>query len=221
MRPFRVLVFRVLAVVSVLTLLAAVSPREVDFGTADNGRVYANLYGDGEHAVILAHGAVFNKESWDSQARLLADEGFQVLAIDFRGYGRSKAGAHGRALHLDVLAAIRFLKESGAARVSVVGGSMGGGAAGHAAVESKPGDIDKLILLAASPVANPEQLKGKILFLVSKGDGIRRTVEQQYRKAPDPKELRVIGGSAHAQHIFKTEHSQSLMSAIIDWLKQP
>ena len=42
---------------------------------------------------MLAHGAIFNKESWAKQAQLLAKEGFAVLAIDFRGYGKSQAGS--------------------------------------------------------------------------------------------------------------------------------
>jgi acetyl esterase/lipase len=35
----------------------------------------------------------------------------------------------GAPLHLDVLAAVRYLRKMGAKTVSVVGGSMGGGAA--------------------------------------------------------------------------------------------
>ncbi|MCP5120717.1 MAG: alpha/beta fold hydrolase [bacterium] len=204
-----------------VVLSAAPPPREVSFTTSDNGLIHANLYGDGDHAVVLAHGAVFNKESWDPLALRLSEEGFRVLALDFRGYGSSRAGTEGRALHLDVLAAIDYLKEEGAARVSVLGGSMGGGAAGQAAVESKRGDIERLILLAASPVKHPERLKGRILFLVSEGDGIRAATEQQYKKAPRPKKLIVLDGSAHAQHIFKTEQAGALTTAILDWLKQP
>jgi pimeloyl-ACP methyl ester carboxylesterase len=53
---------------------------------------------------------------------------FEVLAIDFRGYGPS----HGLGdtdplsapLDLDVLAAVRYLHKSGAKSVSLVGGSM-------------------------------------------------------------------------------------------------
>ncbi|MCY3730875.1 MAG: alpha/beta hydrolase, partial [Rhodospirillaceae bacterium] len=66
--------------------------REVSFPTSDGGVIFANLYGEGAHAVLLAHGAVFEKQSWDAVARQLAAAGYRVLAIDFRGYGKSRAG---------------------------------------------------------------------------------------------------------------------------------
>jgi len=54
-------------------------------------------------------------------------------------------------LQLDVLAAVRYLRKTGAKSVSVVGGSMGGGAAGDASIASQPGEIDRLVLVGASP----------------------------------------------------------------------
>ena len=81
---------------------------------------------------MLAHGGRFNKESWEKQARALAAAGFRALAIDFRGYGQSRgpgqADPLSAPLHLDVLAAVRYLRKTGAKSVSVVGGSMGGSA---------------------------------------------------------------------------------------------
>jgi len=193
--------------------------REVSFGCSDGGRVYANLYGSGDHGVVLAHGAVFDKESWTQQSRQLAEEGFRVLAIDFRGYGKSTAGSQPGALQLDVLAAVRYLNEQGVKRVSVVGGSMGGGAAAQASVESSEGEIDNLVLLAAPQVARPEDLKGRKLFIVSKGDGLAKTVRRQHVSAPEPKKLVVLDGRAHAQHIFRTDHAETLIGHIVSWLK--
>lgn len=194
---------------------------EVSFQTSDGGQVFGNLYGTGKHAVVLAHGGVFNKESWSQQSNLLMNRGFRVLAIDFRGYGKSKPGSEKNALHLDVLAAVRYLHKQGANRVSVVGGSMGGGAAARAAVESKEGEIARLILLAHSPISNPGDLKGKKLFIVSQGDGSIRSVKRQYESAPEPKKLVVLKGSAHAQHIFRTKHADELTKQIVDGLTDP
>lgn len=192
--------------------------REVSFATSDGGRVFANLRGDGEHAVVLAHGAIFNKESWSELSEVLVANGLRVLAIDFRGYGKSTAGTDRTGLHLDVLAAVRYLHDQGVRRVSVLGGSMGGGAAAHAAAESKKGEIDHLILLAHAPIRQSRDLKGKKLFIVSEGDGLRRSVGQQYESAPQPKKLVVLPGSAHAQHIFRTDHADKLTALIVDTL---
>ena len=80
-------------------------------------------------------------------------------------------------LELDVLAAIRYLHQTGAKRMSVVGASMGAGAAGDASIASRPGEIDRLVLLAGVPSASADQLKSPTLFIVtrddSSGDGPR------------------------------------------------
>ena len=47
--------------------------------------IQADLYGSGTRAVILAHGGRFGKESWKKQAEAIANAGFLVLAIRFRG----------------------------------------------------------------------------------------------------------------------------------------
>ena len=47
-------------------------PELASFPTRDGGLVYGNLYGEGERAVVLAHGGRFTKENWDEQARALA-----------------------------------------------------------------------------------------------------------------------------------------------------
>lgn len=200
----------------------------VSFPTEDGGLIHADVYGDGEHGVVLAHGARFDKESWGEQAQALADAGFRALAIDFRGYGRSKGGSGDASryegLHRDVLGAVRYLRENGASTVSVVGGSMGGGAAARAAVASEPGTIDSLVLLAHSPVEHPERLQGRKLFALCRDDpspgGTPRLerIRDQYERSPDPKELLVLECSAHAQHIFKTEHGERLMREIIRFL---
>ncbi len=201
--------------------LSAQGFEEVSFPTADGGTVVANLYGDGQHAVLLAHGAVFDKESWNELAQDLLADGYRVLAIDFRGYGQSKPGRAGNALYQDVLAGIRYLHSEEAERVSVIGASMGGGAVAQAAVVVAPDVIDKLILLAGVPIATPERMQGNKLFIVSRGDSLRDAVEDQFERAGEPKELTVLAGSQHAQHIFSSRRSgEELTAVIMSWLAQ-
>ncbi len=192
----------------------------VSFDTADGGHIYGNVYGNGAHAVVLAHGAVFDKESWHELATRLAGEGYTALAIDFRGYGQSRAGTNRGALHEDVLGAVRYLRSSGARRVAVLGASMGGGASGTAAAQAAPGEIDELILLAAVAADSPDRMQGRKLFIVAQGDGLRRTVEAQFAAAPEPKKLVVLEGSAHAQHLFRTDQGAALTATILAWLAE-
>lgn len=208
----------------------ALAQEHVSFPAQDGWIIHADLYGKGDRGVVLAHGGRFTKESWNKQAETLVNAGFRVLAIDLRGYGSSKDGPPslnpGFGSPLDVLAAVRYLRKTGAKSVSVVGGSMGGSAAADASIESEPGEIDRVVLLAASASGPPEKLKGRKLFIVSRddanADGPRLPrIRAQYEKSPDPKELIILDGSAHAQFIFGTDQGERLMKEILRFLTQP
>jgi pimeloyl-ACP methyl ester carboxylesterase len=130
---------RILPLAFVLTVLAP-AQQNIRFATDDGGTVCADLYGQGSKGVVLAYGCRFNKESWRDQASFLASAGFQILAIDFRGFGCSKGPGQEdfdtAPFDKDVLSAVRYLKAHGAKTVSVVGGSFGGAAAGDASIKS-------------------------------------------------------------------------------------
>jgi pimeloyl-ACP methyl ester carboxylesterase len=206
--------------------------KTVSFPTQDGGVVYADVYGEGDRVVVLAHGGPFNKESWEKQARTLVGAGFRVLALDFRGYGKSRgpgdSDPEDGPLQLDVLAAVRYLraaggKSSGAKSVSIVGGSMGGGAAGDASIASRPGEIDRIVFLGSAPNGPADKLKSASLFIVARDDasddGPRLPrIRQQYEKAPQPKELIVLDGAAHAQFLFQTDQGDRVMREILRFL---
>jgi pimeloyl-ACP methyl ester carboxylesterase len=207
-----------------------VAQEHISFPTQDGGRVYADGYGRGERAIVLAHGGRFDKESWEKQARALATAGFRVLAIDFRGYGQSRGPGDSdplsAPLHLDVLAAVHYLQKTGAKSVSVVGGSMGGGAAGDASIASRSGEIDRLVLLGAAPNGPADKLKSSTLFIVARddanADGPRLPkIRAQYEKAPKPKELIIVDGSAHAQFLFQTDQGERVMREMLRFLSAP
>jgi pimeloyl-ACP methyl ester carboxylesterase len=206
--------------------------KTVSFPTQDGGVVYADVYGEGDRVVVLAHGGPFNKESWEKQARTLVGAGFRVLALDFRGYGKSRgpgdSDPEDGPLQLDVLAAVRYLraaggKSSGVKSVSIVGGSMGGGAAGDASIASRPGEIDRIVFLGSAPNGPADKLKSASLFIVARDDasddGPRLPrIRQQYEKAPQPKELIVLDGAAHAQFLFQTDQGDRVMREILRFL---
>ena len=217
-------VFRALAITMVLTASAA-AQETISFSTEDGGKICADLYGKGARAVVLAHGGRFLKESWRDQARALVGGGFQVLAIDFRGFGCSTGPGQSddAPFQKDVLAAVHYLKQNGAKTVSVVGGSFGGGAAGDASILSAAGEIDGIVFLGAAPNLSAEKLKSRSLFIVAREDaneaGLRLPgIRAQYEKAPQPKRLIVLEGSAHAQFLFQTEQAGRVMREILQFL---
>ncbi|HXI42740.1 MAG TPA: alpha/beta fold hydrolase [Bryobacteraceae bacterium] len=218
------------ATIAALTLAGLTSAQEhVSFSTEDGWVIHGDLYGTGDRAVVLAHGGRFEKGSWGKQALVLVKAGFRALAIDLRGFGLSKEGPQFARSDfgspLDVLAAVRYLREKGARSVSVVGASMGGDAALDA-VAAAPGEIDRLVLLASGAYGQPEKWKGRKLFIVARGDandaGPRLPkIRAQYEKAPDPKELIIVEGSAHAQFLFQTDQGERVMHEILRFLSAP
>jgi pimeloyl-ACP methyl ester carboxylesterase len=220
-------VLRILPLAFALTTLA-VAQQTISFPTQDGGRICADLYGTSDRGVLLAHGGRFNKESWRDQAHALVSAGFRVLAIDFRGFGCSSGPgqADDPPFENDVLAAVRYLKAQGAKTVSAVGGSFGGGAAGDASIKSAPGEIDRVVFLGAAPNLPADKLKSRVLFIVARDDandaGLRLPgIRAQYEKAPQPKELIVLDGSAHAQFLFQTDQSDRVMREILRFLSMP
>jgi pimeloyl-ACP methyl ester carboxylesterase len=212
---------------ALLSCQIASAQKTVSFPTEDGGIVFADLYGTGDRGVVLAHGGQFNKESWTKQAEVLVGAGFQVLAIDFRGYGNSHGPGDSdpmsAPLQLDVLAAVHYMRKNGAKSVSVIGGSMGGSAAGDASIASPPGEISRIVLLGAAPDGPADKLKSPILYIVARDDasddGPRLPrIRAQYLKSPQPKRLIVLDGSAHAQFLFQTNQSTRVMREILRFL---
>jgi alpha/beta superfamily hydrolase len=222
--------FRAFIATFILTAIAA-APEHVSFPTRDGGLIHADLYGKGARGVVLAHGGRFNKGSWTKQAEALERAGFRVLAIDFRGYGQSRGPGQSdplsAPLHLDVLAAVRYLRKTGATTVAVVGGSMGAAAAGNASVEAQPGEMDRLVFLGSGGSDDkPEKMKGRKLVITTRDDlgpsDIPRLprIRELYAKTPGPKELIVLEGSAHAQFMFETDQGERVMREILRFLAE-
>jgi hypothetical protein len=83
------------------------------------------------------------------------------------------------------------------------------------------------VLIAHMPVAAPEKIQGRKLFIVSRADvgsgDVPRLpgIQAQYDKASQPKELIVLDGSAHAQFIFQTGQGARLMREVLRFLTAP
>jgi esterase/lipase len=118
---------------------------------------------------------------------------------------------------------LRYLRNNGAKTVAVIGGSLGGGAAADASIASRPGEINRLILLAAEPNGPAEQIKAPLLEIVARDDandeGLRLPrIRAWFDRAPEPKQLIVLDGSAHAQFLFQTEQADGVMKEILRFL---
>jgi pimeloyl-ACP methyl ester carboxylesterase len=100
-----------------------------------------------KHTFLLLHGGAAHAHWWDSVAQLLTTHG-RVLALDFRGHGRSewdKSGVYGPPAYVkDVHGLIGHL----GTRVVLIGHSMGGAVAQWVAV-TYPELLEALIIVDA------------------------------------------------------------------------
>ncbi|MFZ0301423.1 MAG: alpha/beta fold hydrolase [Terracidiphilus sp.] len=219
------------AIAFVLLALPAFAQRTITIPLPDGpASIQADLYGSGARGIVLAHGGRFGKESWAPQAQVLAQKGFTVLAVQFRGDKKNPDGSTGAQGKYednaaDVLAAVRYLHAKGVRRVSAIGGSLGGDAVGDADAMSNPGEFDRVVFLGSEGGSHPEQLKGRKLFLVARddtsGDGPRLPgIEASYAKAPEPKKLVIVNGSAHAQYLFGTDEGPRVLNEIVKFITQ-
>jgi len=214
-----------------LSSIAALAQRPVTIPVENAGQIRGDLYGSGSRGIVLAHGGRFNKDSWAPQARALADAGFAVLTINFRGDrlnpdGTPSAEGSDADNAADVLAAIRYLHHAGVKHVYAVGGSLGGDAVGNADTLSSPGEIERVIFLGSEGGDHPEQLKGRKLYIVARddtsGSGLRLPgIQDHFARAPEPKKLIIVEGSAHAQYLFGSEQGPQVMHEILGFVSAP
>ncbi|MFG0256582.1 MAG: alpha/beta hydrolase [Phycisphaerales bacterium JB043] len=205
---------------------ACSSVRTITFHAPDGATVEADVYGTSRHTLILAHGGRFTKESWSEQAPVLADAGFQVIAINFRGRGNSVApdDPQGNNVHLDVVAAIDHALTNDAKPISIIGASFGGWASSKA-IALRPNTVDRVVFLAC-PVEEPETLTGRKLFILARddfrGEDTLRLpeIQEDFDLAPEPKQLVLLEGDAHAQFLFESDQADRLMDELLRFLTE-
>jgi pimeloyl-ACP methyl ester carboxylesterase len=126
----------------------------------DGHRTYAYTAGrpldTGKPSVVFVHGAANDHSVWALQSRYFAYHGWNVVAVDLRGHGKSEGTACSTIEQL-VGWLVRFLDAAGIERAALVGHSMGSLVALHAAA-AHPSRVTQLVLVGTSvpmPVSEP------------------------------------------------------------------
>lgn len=102
--------------------------RAYELPSHDGGTIHVLSRGEGP-ALVLSHGLTLSVRTWTLQFETLPAAGFQVVAFDHRGHGRSVVGTTGHTIE-NLAADFRSVLEQLDLRdVVVVGHSMGGIAA--------------------------------------------------------------------------------------------
>lgn len=194
-----------------IALASGAIAREFDIKQGDT-MVSALGYGKGDHVLILLPGASQgsnpDKNSLRGRASEIANEnaGIRVISISWSGPG-------------DVAAAVRFAKETGAKKISLLGHSRGAEMAGRFASSQPDGEFDTIILLSSSDDQGIPLAKSKKLFVYNKGDSLARWTPSSFEKSAEPKELIALNGSGHGSSDLKSQRP-SLIADIVATLKR-
>ena len=212
---------------AVLAGLSAAQER-VSFPTQDRGLIYGDVYGKGDRGLVLAHGGRFNKESWAKQARSLRKR------RDFACWRSTSAAtvSHEAPGSPTLIAprstwtywppsaicgrlALRRYRWSAAALA----------AAPPATRRLRPIPMRSIVWCcwARRRTARLKNSSRATLFIVARDDandgGPRLPgIRAQYEKAPKPKRLIILDGSAHAQYLFQTDQGDRVMREILHFL---
>jgi fermentation-respiration switch protein FrsA (DUF1100 family) len=196
-------------------------------------------------AVLISHGNGGNLSHRLPLYRLLLDLGVNVLAYDYRGYGRSAGRPTEAGTYADGETALEWLKSKGFAedRVVVHGESLGGGIAAELALR-RPGlrglilqstftsvpdlgcelfpflPVRTLSTIAYDTRAKLPRIRVPVLFLHSRSDTLIRFAhaESNFAAANAPKTLREIEGDHNNQPEVAPER---FAAAVREFLRTP
>lgn len=223
---------------------------QIQITTKDCVKIAGDYYSaSSKKGILLLHMMPATKESWAHFSGKLQESGFNVLAIDLRGHGKSgglpagdlsKAGPDGyrkfsdtehQSSINDVTASVEFLKEKGISEIYIGGASIGANLALQYVAEHK--EINKIILLSAGlnyygiitkPLANKLQ-KDQNVYFIGDEDDVRKSGDSAADMA---KILFDITTAKKEIKIFKgSEHGTDVLIAhaeledeLINWLSK-
>ena len=185
-------------------------------------------------AVVLGRagsiGVVFANQSasvacgWLPYARTVARDGVRSLVFDYAQASRED----------EVLAAARWLRAHGAARVVLVGASIGGRAVVTAAARGGPRAVDGVVSLSGERVLGAQadllvdarRLRVPALWVSSENDGYTNfasETRQLYRGARGharPDRLLVVGGDDHGIDLLTGSQARRVVPAVTSFIRR-
>lgn len=128
---------------------------------SDGAQLYYKDWGRGP-AVVLSHGWPLSADAWDAEMKMLADNGFRVIAHDRRGHGRSEQTWSGNDMDTYAADLAALVHRLGLTDIVLVGHSTGGGEVVRYAARHGAGRVRKIVTIGAVPpvmvqsATNPE-----------------------------------------------------------------
>lgn len=203
-----------------------VDVKTIEFAASDGVTLSGRLFGTGDKWVVLAHMLPADQNSWEPFARELASRGYRALTFNFRGYSPSGGSRDIPKFELDVQAALKYARDSGAARVFLMGASAGGTAVLRVAATeelpavitlSAPQRVQGLDLTLAQLIG----FKTPALFLASQEDtSVASDARNMYDAVKSEKEVAVLRGGAHGTNMLIGLYGQDAKDRIFSFLER-
>jgi len=203
-----------------------VAAQEVTTEAEDGLTLVGDFYliDPGRPTVLLLHELYTTRESWGDLLYPLLGSGYNVLAVDVRGYGQTRGGINWTRAVDDVAAWMTWLREVGGVRpdaISTMGSSMGStlaivGCANdefcRSAIAVSPGWSYYGISLAEHIAAKP------VLVIYAERDRWPALgIEDMREAAPDALFEQVYKGNAHGMNLIEAEF-ESIAPVVVGWL---
>jgi len=202
----------------------------ISLETEDGLNLSGTLFpAEGDLAVVYAHMGIADQPSWQPFAAETAGQAITALTFSFRCYGLSECNQGIEAEHhlLDVLSAIRYLRDQGYQRIVCIGASMGAAACLNASMQE---DLAGLVFIAGprefilndklypDDIVNPDMPK---LFITADQDPYPTVIsdtKRYYTDSPEPKELILYPETVHGTDLFATPSGSQFHQALMDFL---
>jgi dienelactone hydrolase len=217
-------------------LSAAVQKKDVDIKAPDGANLKGTYFSAGRPgpAMLLLHQCNMDRHAWDGLAEDLAGNGFNVLTVDYRGFGESDGSKSSdpdtrAALRQkwpgDVDAAFAYLttqKGVDSSRMAVGGASCG--VTQSSDLAARRHEIRALMILSgqASDAAKAYLASNPSLPVfgaASEGDtGAAKGIREAVAASKDPKSIvKIYAGTEHGVPMFAK--NPELEPLIVAWLK--
>jgi len=181
-------------------------------------QVKVGVMGDGDTGVVIAYERNGNVCTWLPLADTLLAQGYRVALFDYTGVLDPQQ---------DVGLVTAELRKEGVRRVFLIGGSLGGAAVLHAAVEIAPPVAGVANIAGGLPdgEAQARRLRVPLLLIAARNDVILenlnapapRWMNQLYRaatSAPD-RRLVLVPGTEHASQLFTGPQARPVEDAVL------
>ncbi|MRR50121.1 MAG: alpha/beta fold hydrolase [Rhodocyclaceae bacterium] len=194
-----------------LALAGSASAQEAFDIKQGDSIVSALNFGQGDHVVIALHGNRGSRDFFADYGPDFAKAGLRVISINWPG----TAGAG----FSELSAAVKYAKEQGSKKVSLLGFSRGAELAANFARSQGDGEFDTLVLISTVDDQGLAMAKTKKVFAFNKGDSIARWAPASAEKSAEPKMVFALGGGGHPIKSLVAEKAD-LMQDVIAAIKK-